>query len=215
MMLASIMKTECTGISNIPVVIPIKDCGVIVLHIQISFSMTNTLIVLTPTQSIALHGIFNPKKTLRWIDIVNNKHITIRSLIKTNITQSQLKLLQPDIYEWINVKHASFNDVCLLTEFPLHPITHLNGDLTTLIEYKYPASLLNTLKIDYFLLRALHMDSKWMKVLNFEVYDWKLLGFTEDDVRLMSNQDVEYVFDMDKTTMMLKMASFSHFDVKI
>lgn len=171
--------------------------------------MTNNLIVLTPTQSIRVHGVLNPKKTLRWMDIVDKKNISIRSLVNTKITQSQLKHLQPDIYEWINLKHASFNDVCLLTEFPLHPITHLNGDLTTLIEYKYTASLLHTLNIDYLLLRGLHMDSKWMKLFNFEVRDWMLLGFTEDDVRFMSNENVEYVFDMDKTTIILKMASLT------
>jgi hypothetical protein len=185
----------------------INDSDFIAFIIKITTNMTNTVIILKPTQSIALHGILNPKKTLGWKDIVNNKHITIRSLINTNITQSQLKLLQPDIFEWINVKNASFEDVSLLTEFPLHPITHLNGDLTTIVEYKYTASLLHILKIDYFLLRGLHMDSQWMKILNFKVRDWMLLGLTEHDVQIMTAQEVEYVFEMDKPTMKLTMVS--------
>lgn len=41
------------------------------------------ILVLTPLQSVSIHGWMRPKRTLTWKDIVENDSITPKSLVET------------------------------------------------------------------------------------------------------------------------------------
>ena len=166
----------------------------------------NTYIELTPQQSVGIHGWLNPKRALCWHDVANNPSITIERLLERGITVKQMRSMQPDIYEWMNVKGASFEHVPALAEFPLHPIQHLQGDMSTLAQMKYPPKVLLTLGLDFEKLQELHqMDPRWMKMLGLHPNEWMDLGMTTDHVNEMTEGEVLALFGISKKNLLLSM----------
>lgn len=184
-------------------------------------------IPLQPYQSITIHGWMNPKWTLTWNDVMQNDGITVRMLVtKAGITQvtccfcgflfgeptlthtytqtqtqQQLRRLQPDVTKWIKTKNLSFSDVPYMLEFPLHPITHLGGNIATLIDYQYPPEVLQKLRITYRLLKeGLYMNTQWMMMFHFTLAEWQMLGFTRADLGAMDTHEIMAVFESDRKT---------------
>jgi hypothetical protein len=56
---------------------------------------------------------------------------------KRSIKPECLLQIQPDIRAWIDQKYVSYEDVPYMTSFPLNPIEHLNGDISTLVTQQY------------------------------------------------------------------------------
>jgi hypothetical protein len=108
-------------------------------------------------------------------------------------------LIQPDILEWVRVKHVGFRDVPSMTMFPLHPIKHLHGNISSIVEYGYSTDVLLQLGITYLDLRVIHMDDHWMKAMNLPVKDWKQLGMSVDDL-----PEITCVTVFGKTSMQLR-----------
>lgn len=166
------------------------------------------MVMLSANESVLLHGWWNPKRTLSWDDVVSSDRITVKMLVRdAKFTQQRLKSLQPDIYEWIHRKYVSFGEVPFMTGFPLDPIRHLNGDLSTLVAQRYPCDLLLDLGYTYRWLRqAQRMDSKWMKLLCFTPWEWTQLGMTEKDVEKdFSEEDAWVVFGTSKAALAIRM----------
>ena len=163
-----------------------------------------TTIRLRPAQSVAFHGWMNPRQGLCWEDIQYNQHLTVSRLLRFGLTQANLIQLQPDVYECIQHKYVGFEDVPLMSEFPLHPITHLHGDVSTLVQYRYNCKLLQKLNLGYKQLRVIGMNSAWMKMLNFSFKEWMDLGLTIEDINAhMTDDEVMEVFGTCRTSMAL------------
>ena len=161
---------------------------------------------LTDPQSIRVHGWFNPKRSLCWEDILNTPHMTVPHLIRAGVTPKQLKKLQPNIQEWIEGRGVSFEDVPFMTDWPLHPITHLQGDLSVVVNYRYAPELLVQLGMDYKALVALGLNPQWMQLMDFSLKEWVMLGMGEDDVAEMSEYDVNSLFGSPTPSVLLCIA---------
>lgn len=179
-------------------------CGVPVDKSAVEMDPRPSGIQLTPTQSVSLHGWLKPRKVLTWADVVENEGITVQKMTAFKINQAQMKLLQPDIHEWINRKGVGYAEVPYMFEFPLHPISHLHGDLSTLLEYRYGARLLKRLGLGYQEMRCIGMNAAWMKMFRFSIQEWITLGLTTADVRAdMSEEDTLEVFGKTREAVML------------
>lgn len=173
---------------------------------------SSSIVLLTPLQSVTIHGWLYPKRTLSWDDIVANDSITVKKLaVDANISQESLKLIQPDIYEWIHKKYVSYDDVPYMTGFPLNPITHLNGDISTLVQHRYSPQVLSAVGLDYGKLQMNHLNVRWMKMLNFTLREWMTLGMTVQDVASLSNSDIAEVFGAKKEAILMGMGMAESF----
>lgn len=158
------------------------------------------IIQLSALQSCQIHGWLNPRRILSWGDICTYRHLSVHKLIcEYKIPVQSLRALQPDVFRWIEDKHVSFEDVPLMIEWPLHPITHLKGDLGDLATMQYEPKLLCKLGIDYNYMRSqLRMDDAWMKVLNISAQDWSAhLSFNCEHADEMGPKRVKDVFGID------------------
>jgi hypothetical protein len=163
-------------------------------------------VILTPTQSITIHGWFNPKRMLCWKDFSTNKNITTKLCNSCGVDDEMLYSIQPCLQAWIDTCEVSFQDVKYMTKWPLHPFTHLHGYIPDLVEHKYDAKLLLKLGINYQFLVSKSMTIEWMKMLNFSIKDWAYLGF---DPTTMSDNNISTVFGMDRSTLQLMLTSYS------
>lgn len=156
--------------------------------------LVGSVILLNPLQSIKIHGWWNPKRTLSWDDIVSDDSLDVVRLVE-EVGEDSLKVIQPDIYEWINKKYVSYEEVPYMTCFPLDPIVHLNGDISTLVTYKYRPEVLGAIGMTYTLMKdSYHLNPKWMAMLDFTLSEWLSLGMSLNDVERMSEKDSMEVF---------------------
>lgn len=86
-----------------------------------------------------------------------------------------------------------------MTMWPLHPIKHLNGDISDLASMHYDSRVLQRLGINYRYMREdLKMDDDWMRMLRYRPKEWKdFLGFGELEAEQMGDKRLERVFMMD------------------
>lgn len=189
-------------------------------------------IQLTPVQSVTIHGWSYPKRTLTWNDVCTCKWIDVKLLAGTGISQEvscsppslfplqqterwhrcvmaaqtlqDMQTIQPDVHEWISRKGVSFSDVPLMTRFPLHPVLHLGGDISCLVEHKYSSKTLLDIGFTFMSLKDdLGMQPSWMKMMSFTAPEWRSLGMTRADMECMSPQDVWLIFGVCKDELSL------------
>jgi hypothetical protein len=166
------------------------------------------VIYLTPVQSCNLHGWLNPRRMLTWDSIKSTPGITLGRCLQQGITANQLKDLQPDIKMWIKHKQVSFADVPFMAEWPLHPVSHLKGNIGDLAGMHYSPLLMRSLGITYDYMRdVLKMDDEWMRYMRYTPSDWVIMGFTQQHAAAMGKKRVDDVFKMDYDTLLLAMAA--------
>lgn len=161
---------------------------------------------LTDGQSVRVHGWLKPKRTLTWEDIAAVPRMTVPFLAMQGIAPKDIRTLQPDIMRWIHERRVSFEDVPYMTDWPLHPITHLGGDISTLVRFGYPPELLLKLGLDFRMLTSLGLNTQWMKLFDFSLKDWVGLGMTERDTDGMSDNDIRGLFGTDRQSLALCIA---------
>jgi hypothetical protein len=109
---------------------------------------------------------------------------------------------------WVKHKGVSFEDVCSMTAWPLHPVHDLRGNISDLASMHYPASVLRDLGITYAYLRGdMHMDDEWMRMMRYTPAEWAVLGMKKQDVVDMGRQRVSDVFQMEYEGLHLAIAA--------
>jgi hypothetical protein len=161
-------------------------------------------VLLTPKQSVTIHGWLNPKRMLSWKDIRADSRITPELCHGCGVDDSMLYIVQPSLQAWIDVCGVSFKDVKYMTRWPLHPFRDLHGYIPDLISNKYDAALLHKLGIDYQVLVDNSMSVEWMKMFNFSNKDWVSLCFNPST---MSDHNISLIFDTDRTTLQMMVSS--------
>lgn len=163
---------------------------------------------LTPLQSCQIHGWTNPRRILTWDDMCKNPALTIQKCIESGLTAETLRDLQPDVYMWVMHKGASFDDVEAMLEWPLHPIYHLNGNISDLARMRYAPATMNRLGITYEMLRReMHMDDAWMKIMQYTPHEWAQLGFTIMHAREMGRNRILDVFGMEMDALVMRISA--------
>jgi hypothetical protein len=148
------------------------------------YVMSEGAIPLTAVQIVTIHGWFTPKRMLSWKDICVDDNITTKLCSSCGIDDELLYVIQPSLQKWIEVRGVTFKDVIYMTKWPLHPFRDLNGYISDLIENHYEAPLLHKLGINYQVLMERNMTIDWMKMFNYTVKEWTLLGFGVHDASL-------------------------------
>ncbi len=159
---------------------------------------TNILpsLLLTPLQSCTLHGWLNPRRTLHWDDVAKSKDMTLKKLMGSGLTASDLKTMQPDVLLWIKHKGVGLADVPSMVEWPLHPVQHLRANIGDLATMHFSPALMQRLGITYTFLRTyMRMNDDWMKLLHYTPAEWAAMGFGRDQAVAMGRKRIEWVFE--------------------
>ena len=135
----------------------------------------SALAVITPIQGMYIHGLFNTRRSVSWIDIVDQPHLTAQRLVEIGMSAQELLHMQPEQNIWVQSQKVTADDVFALKSWPLHPIDHLKMDIVDFIMQKYPASLLKDLGMTYdYLIDRLGMNFSTLVLFG---YSWKVCNY--------------------------------------
>jgi hypothetical protein len=125
-------------------------------------------------QGIFIHGLFNTRRTVSWIDIVDQPLLTATKLLALGLAPAELLHIQPDINIWVQSAKVTASDVPALKSWPLHPINHLKMDLVEFIMQKYTPQLLKDIGVTYdYLIDRMYMTFSTLVLFNFT---WKVFS---------------------------------------
>jgi hypothetical protein len=156
---------------------------------------TASLVCITPMQGIYIHGLFNIRKSVNWIDVVDRVDITSSKLMSYGLSAAELLHLQPDPHIWVQCKKVTSSDVCALRSWPLHPIDHLKMDIVDFIMEKYPAILLKDLGITYdYLIDKVGMNFSTLVLFGYTWKEWVDLGLTRSHIDFLSARQTAQLF---------------------
>jgi hypothetical protein len=155
---------------------------------------------LTPGQSLYLYGVWAPKETLTWSDVLENPTFTLDHLSRSaNIPLKLLQQLQPDPSAWARAGRAVLGDCPRMEEWTAHPIRDFRADLGDLVAQRWPADVLVRMGVTYADLVALGLTADSMGLLaHLTLLGWSQLGFARADAAAMSEASLIRLFGMPK-----------------
>jgi hypothetical protein len=139
---------------------------------------------LEPEQSVQLYGLWMPKRTLTWRDVLQNERIHLSACIACGLKPEKLCKLQPDIKEWIRFNKATVADCVHMTPWRPHPFRDLGcKSIGELILYRdtMPPSLLLDSQVTFAELRKRYgLTPDLMLMLRYSIDDWIALGLNAE-----------------------------------
>ena len=168
---------------------PTQPSPAVVSHSSSSNSSSSSndiyyAIKLEPEQTIAIHGILMPKRTLTWRDVLESPGITMRLCVRAGIPIDRLHRLQPDIREWIRHEKVTVEECAFMKPWRPDPFTDLGcqsiGDLVVYRDSITPQMLIDAGITFDALHRHRGLTPELMVMLKYSVDDWVRLGLTSE-----------------------------------
>lgn len=91
---------------------------------------------LTPEQSLQLYGLWSPKRTLTWRDVLEHSTIYLGSCVRYGISPTKLNRMQPDIKLWIQYGKATVADCEHMLPWRPDPFKDLGCSIGDLVVYR-------------------------------------------------------------------------------
>jgi hypothetical protein len=104
---------------------------------------------LTAGQSVFLHGLMAPKRTLSWEDVLANDAFTLPRLLAANLSLVALHQLQPDPAAWVRAKRVSLPDCPLMAPWGAHPTRDFGADLGDIADAKWSVDTMLAMGLTY------------------------------------------------------------------
>lgn len=155
---------------------------------------------LSNVQRIVVHGWSNPIKILKWDHVLKNPRLSMSFLQKrAGVSEADLYFLQPEVKEWVKSGRVELSDVPRMTMWPLHPVEHLQADLSDIMCQQYSLETFQKCGITYsYLYQRLYLNESHMPVFNLTLKEWALLGLTVRDLNNFSAAGLRTLFGMDR-----------------
>lgn len=170
--------------------------------------MSGVAVPVTALQSIKLFGIFKqPIMVLSWQD-VKYYNFTWRNLRALGIEAKALKELQPDKHEWLQRGGIQVADLMDMIVFPVNPLTDFGVDLAELWQMRCNTSALVSMGITFDNLVTKGITPQIMAAFSLPLSDWTELGFSSQHAQVMSNEDCQLVFGIEKNEFMKLLVTF-------
>ena len=156
-----------------------------------------SLVIITPVQGMLIHGWFNTRRTVSWVDVVDKQHLDVSKLLQIGLSVQELQHMQPDQNIWVQSGKAHADNVAVLTSWPLHPIDHLKMDIVDFIMQKYPSSVLQELGLTYdYMIDRLGMNFGTLALFGYKWKEWVDLGFTKAHVEFLTHKQISSLFEI-------------------
>lgn len=105
---------------------------------------------ITAGQALHLHGLWAPKLTLSWHDVVDNPALTLAHLHRSaRVPVDDLFKLQPDAAAWIRAGRATLADCPLMEPWCAHPVRDFRADLGDVIAQRWSADAMARMGLAY------------------------------------------------------------------
>lgn len=151
-------------------------------------------------QSLRLYGLWMPKRTLTWRDIVTRNSITMGRCVACAIQPAKLFKLQPDIKEWIKFDKATVDDCIHMAPWRPHPFTDLGcksiGDLILYRSSISPRLLIDGNVTFRELVQRYGLTPDLMVMLKYSLDEWVQLGMDADFLHQIADAQWKRLFGM-------------------
>ena len=154
------------------------------------------LIRLTSPQIVRIFGWREYHPMLTWADVQNNPHILFTFLVECGLSTQQLFRLQHDAYAWVQHGGLQMHDCLQMTQWPLHPITHLRADLADILQMRWTSNEMIKVGLTVTDLLTLGMTPTVMSKFGFTLHCWVSLGLMRTHLIDWTDQDMHCVFKM-------------------
>ena len=134
-------------------------------------------IVLTPGQSVSIHGWWHARSGLTWGDVLSNDTLTFASLLSFNLKEQELYVLQPDLQAWVRAGKATLADCPRMRPWDAHPVRDFKADLADVIGIHWPTETMVKMGVTYEDLTCLGLTAETMVLLNYTLMMWATMGF--------------------------------------
>jgi hypothetical protein len=164
-------------------------------HTQTQQSMG--VVKLSASQSVSIHGMWNPRPVLLWVDVQQNPSFTWRYLLSIGISKTQLMQLQPVGSEWLLLPgRVHLTDIPEMSAWCIHPIRDMGCTLPDMLQLHWTADMMTRMCVTYDDLLAIGMNSHTMALFGFTLLQWTHLNFTRQHVLAMSEEDTITALNM-------------------
>jgi len=173
-------------------------------------------IPLTARQAILIHGWMKPVRRLYWnTHVVARKDLTFAVLVSkmklSDPTLSSLYQLQPDARQWIQLDKVALQDCEVMHKYwDIHPIRDFvlkDGvgiheiKISELLAAGLSFEALSGCKVTFTDLAKAGLNADNMRLFDFTLYQWKMLGFQRMHAGCMTSAQSEIVFGMPKNVL--------------
>ena len=154
----------------------------------------------TPVQSIAVFGWWaQPRSVVAWDDIKKLNASWRRLRTEYGFTSEQLAKLQPDKSEWVKRGALTLHDMPDMLAFPVNPFVDLGADIAEVWSMQWPVELLVQMEVTFEHMRTRGLSPQLMRHFAIPLSGWQQLKLQIGDLDSWSDDDVESVFNLDRS----------------
>ena len=155
---------------------------------------------ITPGQALYLYGVWAPKDTIAWSDVLEQDTFTFAHLFKNaNVSLKLLHTLQPDPSKWVHARRALLPDCPSMTDWGAHPIRDFRADLGDVIAQGWTADAMVGMGVTYADLVDVGLTVDSMTLFTrITLLGWAQLGFTRANAAEMPEVSLVRLFGMTK-----------------
>jgi len=155
-------------------------------------------IKITTLQSNSLFGMFRPKTTLTWADIIEKgSKVTFRDCVNAKIQISKLYQMQKDLDEWIRYKKVVLEDCKDLALWCPNPFYHFQANIGDLILKRHiiSAEMLVQGGVTFDILWERYgLNPDLMALIRYTPEQWVALGIQDKHLQCFSDDQMYAVF---------------------
>lgn len=153
----------------------------------------------TAQQSVQIFGWWDqPRHVVVWDDLkkLAKSWRQLRNDLK--FTADQLHKIQPDKKEWILRGALTLHDLPEMTLFPINPFTDLGADIAEVWSMHWSVDLLACMGVSLLNMRQRGLSAQLMQHFQIPLSGWLKLRLNEKDIQNMSDDEIDFVFQIDR-----------------
>lgn len=164
-------------------------------------------ITLTPGQAVTIHGWWRARQVLTWGDVLTDDKLVFSSLLKFNLAEQDLYVLQPDLQAWVRAGKATLQDCPHMKPWDAHPIRDFKADLSDIIRVGWSTEIMSRVGVTYDDLLGLGLTPEAMPLLNYTLMMWANIGFKRHHAEKVPANLLFNLFGMSKQDVLASLRS--------
>jgi hypothetical protein len=155
---------------------------------------------ITPGQALYLYGVWAPKETIAWADVLEQPTFTFAHLHRAaNIPLKLLHTLQPDPGKWVHARRAALADCPGMADWSAHPVRDFRADLGDIIAQGWNADAMVAMGLTYADLVEIGLTPENMGLFTaLTLLGWSQLGLSRAAAAQMPEAALVRLFGMTK-----------------
>lgn len=114
----------------------------------------------------------------------------------------ELKRIQPDKKEWIQRGALTLHDLPEMAIFPINPFKDLGADIAEVWSMHWSVDDLAQMDVSFQDMRKRGLSAQIMHHFQIPLSGWLKLKINSNDVKNMNDDEIDYVFQLDRNELM-------------